>query len=923
MSNFNSSELQYSLTNESKVGASYDYGYGYGYGYANANDNVNDNANATATATGYEFVKEYFNPIRIDLSLNISNTDLYGGANSKDTINSFNINNLKKQYLTNIDGNLKIYFTENNKEQINNSFYFAKGEATSIYKIKFDNSNNFPYYNNKECIMRLQKIDENINDLITRDIKKYTEDLHISEATKKYFIDILYYGIINDNDNNNLYYYKIVPIYDTDLLLLNKLSSKEKKIFIKNVINMLILFNQKKKFINDLKIVNISIFETTLEPKLIDYDFNTINDSFKINGQYLHSYYNTKENKNQDKIYHVFIAQLIYQFYFLGKYDKIEQIEIPFDSLFINIKYIDNKNYYVLKDYSEYSSKLQELLDKNIFFGIEDILYLNGKGLLATNYNDILSLDEVYNLVTNIFDKPTENDIFNENTIEKINKYISNSIFFVNKYGVGIKNFTNENLNKFTFSSFDNYDKPRKIHYYLRKNKWNIIYYDDSNSELIKDNTLKYALQCVGCIHSVKMNGKNQPPEFTLHINNDFKNKYGYFFDNCRVLEDEQWVLFFWIVEITNMFNIISVNYSIDKLIYINIHDHPIYKNSDEIIYTDPEKHPFPDVKLHLKNEKKLFIPITVKPDEKYPIYCWPSKKNYRDIGLPFHDIWMHLLCYDFGKDFNIDNYKINEYVNKPLEAKIGKAFFRGSYTNCSFPVQNSVRLKSHILSLQNNNNAIDSYVVGGPKAFKYQHFDHSYLQVNGLDYFMEKDKFYDAKKQPEFRYILNLDGFASAFRIIKELYYNSIIIIPESEFTDVIRDVLKPWVHYVPCKSDLSNIIELIKWCNNNLMEMDKILKNMINIRDEIISIESMLTLSINKLQETNWEVSQKIKLNDKNEIIIKIPDINDDNINKLNKTVEVSWIQNDKIIRKENIYYQKYLKYKQKYLALKNNMN
>ena len=39
---------------------------------------------------------------------------------------------------------------------------------------------------------------------------------------------------------------------------------------------------------------------------------------------------------------------------------------------------------------------------------------------------------------------------------------------------------------------------------------------------------------------------------------------------------------------------------------------------------------------------------------------------------------------------------------------------------------------------------------------------------------------------------------------------------------------------------------------------------------------------------------------------------------ITKLNKTADLKWMVNDDIIRKETIYYKKYLKYKQKYLQL-----
>ena len=861
-----------------------------------------------------------YSPQRVDFISNQTGGELQ----SKRTIQNFNTKNLEKAKLT--SPTLTINFVDSeNTQEIDGNKFFARGGLTAIYKIKIK-TNLINLYTDEVLIMRLMEKNEDIiESYLTQFINKYQSDLNISIYTKKYFIDILFYGTIKKN--GKIFAYFIVPNYNTDRLLLNNLSSIEKKKSLINTITMLQLFNNKNKFIDDLKIVNISI-DNNLEPVLIDYDYDTIRDiPFQyLIGEYQHSYYNESANRYKtDKIYHILLSQMIYQFYYLGQYTKFEEIKETFDNLFT--KKVGSQKISKVPDLSIF----HELNEKSVFIGQDKLLYdeNTGKGLLCDKYDNILSLDEVLLKLNTIIDKPTPNTIFSDNSVAKFKKYISDdSPFFISKLGIGIKNFENPNLYKFQLDSRI-FDKLRLNHYYFRKNKWDIQYYENDRDPKITNETLRYALQSVGCIHTVSFEGINKPPVYILHLNKDFKNKYGGYFDNCRVLEEELWTLIFWIVEITNLFNIISTNYNLNKTIYLNIHDHPINKGVHPI-GTDINKHPYPNFNLH---SEKIKIPITSTPSDI--IYCWAPKKEYKDVGLPFHDIWMHLFSYWFSNDFNIDNFSSNEFVKKPLNEKTSQAFFRGSYTNCSYPIKDSVRLISHLKTLQKRESdkegLINSYVVGGPTTFNYQHFDITKLRNSDvpIKYWLTEEKFYPAKNQPEFRYILNLDGFASAFRIVKELYYNSILIIPESPFNDVIRDVLKPWKHYIPVKGDLSNLENTIKWCNDNLDKMNIILDNMKKIRDRIITSDNMFKLTFNKISTNDNTLSLNLKLTDSGlgdydeskDKSIDIPRIDPDDIKVLNKKTKFEWIDaNNNLKRSEDIYYKKYLKYKKKYLLLSN---
>jgi hypothetical protein len=111
----------------------------------------------------------------------------------------------------------------------------------------------------------------------------------------------------------------------------------------------------------------------------------------------------------------------------------------------------------------------------------------------------------------------------------------------------------------------------------------------------------------------------------------------------------------------------------------------------------------------------------------------------------------------------------------------------------------------------------------------------------------------------------------------------------------------------------------------------MKIIVKNLIELRDVIITPENMLNLTYYKLIKNNDD-ALKFNLIDLVGFNINAqqtinhddldPTINDD-IKLLGKTGEIllTNVNNGKTLYKENIYYNKYLKYKEKYLQLKKN--
>ena len=68
-----------------------------------------------------------------------------------------------------------------------------------------------------------------------------------------------------------------------------------------------------------------------------------------------------------------------------------------------------------------------------------------------------------------------------------------------------------------------------------------------------------------------------------------------------------------------------------------------------------------------------------------------------------------------------------------------------------------------------------------------------------------------------------------------------SVILLVETEWKIWYSDLLKPYVHYIPIKNDLSDIIDKIKWCRDNDEKCKEIAKNTKSFYNKYLEKESI----------------------------------------------------------------------------------
>lgn len=87
----------------------------------------------------------------------------------------------------------------------------------------------------------------------------------------------------------------------------------------------------------------------------------------------------------------------------------------------------------------------------------------------------------------------------------------------------------------------------------------------------------------------------------------------------------------------------------------------------------------------------------------------------------------------------------------------------------------------------------------------RYRNWD--FTSIGGLGSSMKMDDF------QQYRAILDIDGASWSSRFEKLLCYNSVVVKMEPKWVDYFHFSLEPWVHYIPVRDDLSDLIPNVKW--------------------------------------------------------------------------------------------------------------
>lgn len=290
-------------------------------------------------------------------------------------------------------------------------------------------------------------------------------------------------------------------------------------------------------------------------------------------------------------------------------------------------------------------------------------------------------------------------------------------------------------------------------------------------------------------------------------------------------------------VQMKNMFEELCKNRELpDMSFFVNRRDFPVLHRQNYEAYSGVfgEKHK-----------------IVSHQYEKYaPILSMNSRDDFCDVPIPTWEDWDRVRSVSDGVFFPkaCRDYRFN--FDTKWNDKKNVAVFRGASTGCGIDINSNMRLKISYISQEvvptvNGRKILDAGITSWnarPRFYngKLTTIDKGSLQlVNKLS----------PEQQSKYKYIVNIDGHSSAYRLSLELGMGSVILLVESDYFLWYRKRLKEYVHYVPVKRDLSDLTEKIEWCLGHDKECQEIAQNALEFYRTYLSKSSIFDYIQNTL--------------------------------------------------------------------------
>ena len=252
---------------------------------------------------------------------------------------------------------------------------------------------------------------------------------------------------------------------------------------------------------------------------------------------------------------------------------------------------------------------------------------------------------------------------------------------------------------------------------------------------------------------------------------------------------------------------------------------------------------------------------VSHRYDKYAPIMSMSSSDEYADILIPTFEDWARVeqprgkwfsyCC----RDLDVDKLTLSWCDKKPT------AIFRGGSTGIGVTVETNMRLKAAALTVSAENLHPDDgiqfpYLDAGitnwnvrPRKLKGDS-DLHVIDYRELSFSLSPKM--TMQEQSEFKYLLHIQGHVSAFRLSYELGMGCVILLVESQWNLWFSHLLVPDVHFVPVKSDLSDLFDKIKWCRQHDTECEKIANNAKLFYKEHLCRDGVLDCLQNILVET-----------------------------------------------------------------------
>ncbi|XP_042666365.1 protein O-glucosyltransferase 2 [Centrocercus urophasianus] len=192
-------------------------------------------------------------------------------------------------------------------------------------------------------------------------------------------------------------------------------------------------------------------------------------------------------------------------------------------------------------------------------------------------------------------------------------------------------------------------------------------------------------------------------------------------------------------------------------------------------------------------------------PQNLHPIFSWCGSSESKDIVMPTYDLTDSVLE-TMGR-VSLDMMSVQANTGPSWEDKNTTAFWRG---------RDSRKERLELVKLSRKYpEIIDAAFTN---FFFFKHDENLYGPI------VKHISFFDFFK---YKYQINIDGTVAAYRLPYLLAGNSVVLKQDSIYYEHFYNELQPWKHYIPFKSDLSDLLEKLQWAKEHDEEAKKIAKS------------------------------------------------------------------------------------------------
>ena len=231
-------------------------------------------------------------------------------------------------------------------------------------------------------------------------------------------------------------------------------------------------------------------------------------------------------------------------------------------------------------------------------------------------------------------------------------------------------------------------------------------------------------------------------------------------------------------------------------------------------------------------------------PNLKYtPILSTSKTDDFADVLIPTHDDWCRAVYQETGFTIACQNKPYPKVKLIPWGKKIPQVVFRGTTTGAGTTPETNQRLRMWQLVQDLPVTQRNLFNVGFVKwnIRPRKHESGPYFDIIKRSSY-PRVPFMTTQEQSTYKYILNVEGHVAAFRLGYEMSYGSVILLVDSEWKLWYSHMIHPWIHYVPVKADMSDLVEMVMWCEANQDRCQMIAQNALNFYNKYLGTKGIL---------------------------------------------------------------------------------